>query len=260
MSILDKIVLAKKEEVKIRKQNLPESKLMHAPHFQRQPYNLKEFILRSDKTGIIAEFKRRSPSAGVINATSGVEEITRAYEKYGASAISILTDEKFFGGSLSDLQLARTLPLPLLRKDFIIDPYQILESKAAGADVILLIAACLTVQEVKDFSRKARDLGLSTLLEIHDESEIGHYCETIDIIGINNRNLKTFSVNLEHSIELFKKLPEGIPTIAESGISDPKTILRLKAEGFSGFLIGGAFMQTADPGNAFKNFIQKIKS
>lgn len=172
----------------------------------------------------------------------------------------MLTDEKFFGGSLADLEAARAVPIPLLRKDFIIDTYQITESKAVGADVILLIAACLTVKEVKIFSQKAKDLGLSVLLELHDESELGHYCDTIDVIGINNRNLKTFTVNLEHSIELFKKLPKGIPAIAESGISDPKTIIQLKAAGFSGFLIGGAFMQTPDPGNAFKNFIQKLKS
>ncbi|HSV11418.1 MAG TPA: indole-3-glycerol phosphate synthase TrpC, partial [Hanamia sp.] len=182
------------------------------------------------------------------------------YVKYGASAVSVLTDDEFFGGSLSDLKEARINDIPILRKDFIIDEYQIAESKAYGADIILLIAACLSTEEVKRFSKFAKNIGLQILVEIHNESELEHICDDIDVVGINNRDLKSFKVDLNHSIELCKKIPSDKIKISESGIGDVKTILFLKQNGFSGFLMGEKFMKEKNPGEAFGDFVKELKN
>jgi indole-3-glycerol phosphate synthase len=207
MNILDTIVAKKKEEVANNKRRKSIIELERERFFKNETLSFKHFLLRKDKTGIIAEFKRRSPSKGIINDTSTVAEVTSDYMDFGATAISILTDEEFFGGSLNDLSEATVHGVPILRKEFIIDEYQVIESKAYGADIILLIAACLSKGEVKSFSKTAANLGLNVLLEIHNEQELEHICDDVDVVGINNRDLKTFKVDINHSIELCKKIP-----------------------------------------------------
>lgn len=259
MNILENIIAKKKIEVAERRQKTSIDDLEKMPFFQKKTFSFKEFLLRKDKTGIIAEFKRRSPSKGIINNSSFTVDVTKDYVKHGASAVSVLTDEGFFGGSLQDLADARINEVPLLRKDFIIDEYQLVESKAYGADIILLIAACLSKDEVKTLSNFAKNLGLNVLLEIHDEEELEHICDDVDVVGINNRDLKSFKVDINHSIELCKKIPVDRIKISESGIDDVRTIRHLKQNGFSGFLMGEKFMKEKDPGKAFENFVKKLK-
>jgi len=220
MNILDTIVASKKIEVAERKKNKSISEIKNGPFFKNETLSFKEFLLREDKTGIIAEYKRKSPSKGIINDKSTVSEVTMAYAKYGASAISVLTDEEFFGGSLDDLVEATINEIPLLRKDFIIDEYQLVESKAYGAEVILLIAACLTKDEVKTLAGLAKNIGLNVLLEIHNEQELAHICNDVDVVGVNNRDLKTFNVDISRSIELSKQIPTDKIKISESGIDN----------------------------------------
>ena len=260
MNILDTIIVKKKTEVEERKRSVSIAALKKMPFFLKETKSFKEFLLSPEKTGIITEFKRRSPSKGVINDISNVEDVTADYAKYGASAISVLTDELFFGGSMKDLSKAAIREVPVLRKDFIIDEYQLAESKAFGADIILLIAACLTKKDVKKFACGAKNMGLNVLLEIHDESELQHICEEVDVVGINNRDLKSFKVDLKHSIELCKKISSDKIKISESGIDDVETILQLKENGFSGFLMGEKFMKEKDPGQAFKDFITELNA
>ncbi len=259
MTILDTIIEHKKTEVALAKLQQPESILKQMPGFSRQPFSLKQFLLDETKTGIIAEFKRQSPSKGIINATADVADVTKAYTGNGASCLSVLTDENFFGGSNEDLQKARFNNIPILRKDFIIDEYQILEAKAIGADVILLIAACLSPERVKELAAFAKKLQLEVLLEIHNESELQHVCEDTGIVGINNRDLKTFTVDINRSVELSKKMPAGKIKIAESGIHDVETICIFKSAGFNGFLIGENFMKQPDPAIAFAAFVKQFK-
>ena len=258
MNILEKIVAQKKKEVAQRKQAMPAAALEKHGLFKKLPYSLKQCLKDESKTGIIAEFKRASPSKGIINNQASVEAVTAAYANYGASGISVLTDESFFGGSLNDLQTASILEVPVLRKDFMIDAYQVTEAKAYGASVILLIAACLSPAEVKALAAAAKDLGLEVLLELHDESELDHVCDGVDIVGINNRNLKTFSVDLEQSVKLAEKIGASYLKIAESGISSPGSIRYLKQHGFDGFLIGEHFMKESEPGAAFRNFVNEL--
>ena len=258
MNILDKIIEAKKKEVVERMRSVSIKDLEKTPLFETPCLSFRDFILNPEKTGIITEFKRQSPSKGIINNTSGVKEVTADYAKYGASAISVLTDEVFFGGTLMDLSIAREQNIPILRKDFMVDEYQLIESKAWGADIILLIAACLTVTEVKDLAIFAKNLGLNVLLEIHNEDELNHICPEVDVVGINNRNLKDFKVDIGHSIELGNRIPMGIIKIAESGIHDLKTLQLLKSHGFQGFLMGEIFMKESDPGEAFGNFVKEF--
>ena len=195
----------------------------------------------------------------MINETAIVEDVTAAYERYGAAAISVLTDDHFFGGSSEDLMAARdTVNIPILRKDFIIDEYQLLEAKAIGADIILLIAACLTPPEVKMLAASAKSLGLEVLLELHDEEELDHICDDITLIGINNRSLKTFDVNVDRSLVMAAKIPSGKMKIAESGISDVSQINLFKENGFTGFLMGENFMKEVNPGEAFRKFVSKL--
>ena len=254
MNILEKIIAQKSKEVAVRKNDVPEQELEKGRYFSRQTLSLRKRLLDDKYTGIIAEYKRRSPSKGIINDRDSVEAVTMAYTAYGASGISILTDLEFFGGSLDDLISARDNGIPLLRKDFMIDEYQITEAKAYGADVILLIAACLSPLRVKQLAQKAKGLGLEVLLELHDESELDHVCELVDLVGVNNRNLKTFEVDLEHSTRLAEKIGSDFVKVAESGINDVNNIRYLKAHGFQGFLIGEYFMKQKSPMEAFKNF------
>lgn len=260
MTILDKIVARKKQEVADAISNVSEHELTQYPLFSRTCYSLRESILHPEKTGIIAEYKRASPSKGLINGISKVEDVVQGYQNAGASAISVLTDHDFFQGSLEDLTKARkVLSIPLLRKEFIVDKYQITEAKAYGADIILLIAACLTPEEVEDFSNYAKSLGLNVLLEVHNEAElVNNIFPNIDAIGVNNRNLKDFSVSLEHSYDLVNKIPDHYIKVSESGISDPETIKDLRNRGFNSFLIGENFMKTDNPEQAIQDFIAKI--
>ena len=258
MNILETIIAKKKIEVEGRKASNNISELEKMLLFKRKSLSLTEFLLNPDKTGIIAEFKRQSPSKGIINNGSFIGEVIIDYVQYGASAVSVLTDQDFFGGSLADLSEARKSDIPILRKDFIIDDYQLIESKAFGADIILLIAACLSKKEVKQLSIFAKNLGLNVLLEIHNENELEHICDEVDVIGINNRDLKTFKVDINHSIELCKKIPSHKIKISESGLDDVKTIHLLRENGFSGFLMGEKFMREKNPGKAFEDFVKQL--
>ena len=258
MNILDKIIAHKKIEVAERKAVTSIAELEKSPAFTRPVLSLKQFLLDDNKTGIIAEFKRKSPSKGIINDKADVVEVTSAYAKYGASGLSVLTDETFFGGSTEDLVKARVNNIPLLRKEFIIDEYQIVEARAMGADVILLIAACLTPADVKRLATFAQSLQLEVLLELHDEEELSHICEETVLVGINNRNLKTFAVDIERSLAMAQKIPAGKVKIAESGISSAENIRLFRDHGFRGFLIGENFMKEANPGLAFEQFVKTI--
>ncbi|MEY3737356.1 MAG: hypothetical protein RL544_134 [Bacteroidota bacterium] len=260
MNILDTIIARKKEEVAVQKSLVSESALKQMPFYKAPVLSMSSYLTMPGKTGIIAEFKRKSPSKGIINDSATVEAVTAAYTAHGASGLSVLTDTDFFGGSLQDLTAATIHETPILRKDFMVDPYQIIEAKAYGAEVILLIAACLSPLQVKKLASVAKDIGLEVLLEIHTQQELDHVCDAVDMVGINNRNLKTFEVDLEHSIALAKMLPAHLPKIAESGISQVSTILELKKEGFDGFLIGENFMKTPDPAAAFAAFVADLKN
>lgn len=259
MNILDKIIAHKREEVEIRKMMVSEEQLKQSVFFSRQGFSLKQNLLEGNSTGIIAEFKRKSPSKGYINKEADVNAITSAYTEFGASGLSVLTDHEFFGGSTEDLVQARKNDIPILRKDFIIDRYQVLATKAMGADVILLIAACLSPSEVEDLAVFAKKTGLEVLLELHEEEELGHICDAVDMVGINNRNLKTFQVNIQQSLKLGKRLPPDKVKIAESGIDSVQTINVFKDAGFKGFLIGENFMRMPDPGLAFKKFTEDLR-
>jgi len=258
MNILEKIIEHKRKEVDQRKKDLGREALEKGRYFGRTTLSLRQSILDKNKTGIIAEYKRRSPSKGIINERNSVEAVTKAYTGYGASGISVLTDFPFFGGSLDDLIAARDNGVPLLRKDFIIDEYQLFEAKAYGADVILLIAACLSPQRVRELAAEAKNLGLEVLLELHGETELGHVCDDVDLVGVNNRNLKTFEVDLEHSVRLAEKIDDKFVKVAESGINDVNNIKYLKQFGFQGFLIGEYFMKQQNPMEAFKKFTYEL--
>ena len=260
MNILDKIVAAKAEEVKQKKTLVPVAELEATDLFSAPCRSLVSELLIPDIPGIIAEFKRRSPSKGVINDQANIAEVAEAYQHNGASAISVLTDEQFFGGSVDDIVYVREMiDMPILRKEFIIDEYQLTEAKSIGADVILLIAACLAPERVQELASFARQLGLEVLLEIHNAGELGHICEEVDIVGVNNRDLKTFTVDVNRSVELAKQIPAEKLKISESGISRPETILLLREHGFKGFLIGETFMKEKSPARAFADFIHRLK-
>ena len=258
MNILETIIAAKKKEVAERKLLVSTGYLEKSKFFERETLSLKQFLLEESKTGIIAEFKRKSPSKGIINDTASVEEVTKAYTENGASCLSVLTDEYFFGGRTDDLIAARVNDIPILRKDFIIDAYQIVEAKSMGADVILLIAANLSVPEVKRLAGFAKQMGLEVLLELHGEEELEHICDETNIVGINNRNLKTFEVNIERSLRMAEKIGAEKTKVAESGIGSVKNIRLFQQNGFHGFLIGENFMKEKDPGAAFKNFVKEL--
>ena len=258
MDILDRIVKDKRCEVAAKKEGLPMSFLMQSPLFERTCYSMSSNIIEG--SGIIAEFKRRSPSKQVINHKDSVIEVVSAYEQAGASAISVLTDTKYFGGSLDDLIQARQhLNIPLIRKEFIIDAYQIYEAKAFGADAILLIAAILKPEELTSFSALAHQLGLEVLLEVHNEEELkASNIDHVDMLGVNNRNLKTFEVNLDTSKRLSDMISKEKVKISESGISSIEAIHSLKEYGYKGFLIGENFMKTEEPGISAAQFINSL--
>lgn len=259
MNILDKIIDQKKVEVSEAKKKISLGELKDSEFFQRTTFSLKESA--KSGSGIIAEFKRQSPSKGIINDQADVLDVAKSYEKFGASGISILTDSKFFGGSLKDLHKVRNeISIPVLRKDFMIDEYQFYEAKANGADVILLIASCLSPNQVLDFTNLSHELGLEVLLEIHTEEELNHCNKNIDLVGINNRNLKDFKVDLQHSVNLKNLLPKEVLAVAESGIYHIEDFKFLKEKGFDGFLMGEYFMRNENPGNAFEEFIKDIKN
>jgi indole-3-glycerol phosphate synthase len=258
MNILDEIVAYKEVEVANRKAEMPVANLERLPMYGKASFSLKRFLLDPDHSGIIAEFKRKSPSKGIINDKARVADVTAGYANNGASALSILTDHQFFGGSIDDMITARIHQVPILRKEFIIDEYQIIEAKAYGADVVLLIAAILTPEQVHEFTLKAHELGLEVILEIHDESELGHIEQRVDVVGVNNRNLKTFEVNLEQSVQLGRQIPSNQIKISESGIHQVEDILYLRQFGYKGFLIGENFMKQEDPGLAFMKFASEL--
>ena len=260
MSILDTIIARKFEEVAERKLQTPISALENSIHFSKQMISLKQSILDPQRIGIIAEFKRKSPSKGIINNTADVVEVTKAYAEFGASGLSVLTDTDFFGGFTEDLLNARINPIPILRKDFIVDEYQIVEAKAMGADVILLIASCLTPLRVKELATFAKSLQLEILLELHHENELNHINEHIEIVGINNRNLNTFEVDIENSIRMAEQLGNAYVKVAESGIKSPEDVIRFKQYGFDGFLIGENFMKNTNPASAFQSFVSTLQA
>jgi len=259
MDILEKIVAHKKLELARSKAITAEALLEKSPFFARKTVSLREFLLDDRKTGIIAEFKRQSPSKGIINGQAGVFQVTKAYTAFGASGLSILTDNHFFGGHQDDIIKARGHEIPILRKDFIIDPYQVREAKSIGADVVLLIAACLSPMEVRSLAALAKSLQLEVLLEIHHQGELDHICDEIDLVGVNNRDLRTFAVDIRRSESLSPLIPAGKIKITESGISSVDTIATLKRSGFQGFLIGENFMKEPDPAIAFASFVNQLK-
>ena len=260
MNILDKIVINKKKEVAAAKALTSVAALEASELFDRDPYSFRDFLLDPARTGIIAEFKRKSPSKGIINDQVSVEDVTTAYAAAGASAISVLTDNDFFMGAQIDLHRARAVnQVPLLRKDFMIDEYQILEAKAWGADIILLIAAILTPAEIKSMAALAKSLGLNVLLEVHNLEELQRSIDpNLTAIGVNNRNLADFTVSVETSFKLYEHIPQEFLKISESAISNTETIKQLKAAGFNGFLIGENFMKEADPGAAIREFVKGL--
>ena len=260
MNILERIVNYKKKEVASANLLIPRSELEQMISFDRTNLKMTEFLMDPERTGIIAEFKRKSPSKGIINDQVSVEEVTQGYANNGASALSVLTDFHFFGGSIEDLMSARKVnQIPILRKEFIIDEYQIYEAKAIGADAILLIAAILEKKQAKKFAKIAKELGLQVLMEFHDESELDLLNEHLDMVGVNNRNLKTFIVDLKHSVKLAEKIPGQFIKISESGIASPDDIIFLKQHGFKGFLIGENFMKTENPGKSFTSFVESLQ-
>lgn len=259
MNILDKIVENKKLEIAEARKRTSVEEFKDSSYFQRDTFSLKESI--KSGSGIISEFKRKSPSKGIINDKANVLDVAVSYEKFGASGISILTDEVFFGGELKDLlNVRKEINIPILRKDFMIDEYQFFEAKANGADVILLIASCLSPIQVQEFTDLSQELGLEVLLEIHTEEELQHFNKNIDLVGINNRNLKDFKVDLQHSVNLKNQLPSGVLSIAESGIYSVEDFKFLKEKGFDGFLMGEYFMKNENPGVAFEEFVSTIKN
>lgn len=259
MNILDKIIETKKVEVEKRKEECPVAELEKSMFFNKPTLSLKKFLEDPSRSGIIAEFKRQSPSKGVINANVQVQDVTSGYEKAGASAISILTDKEYFGGENKDLTQARTfLNIPILRKEFIIDEYQIVEAKSLGADVILLIAAVLSPERLRQLAAFAKFLGLEVLMEVHNEQELLDNCCEVDVIGVNNRNLKDFTVSIQTSIKLAELIPGRYVKISESGIYDAETIIKLKEHGYQGFLIGENFMRNENPALEMEKFVASI--
>lgn len=261
MTILDEIVAYKKNHIAEAKQLFPVKLLQESQHYTVPPLSLQSYLRRDGFVGIIAEIKRRSPSKGVFKKRVDIEALSTGYMQAGASALSILTDKNFFNGKNEDLTRARAFNLcPILRKDFVIDEYQVHEAKAIGADAILLIAAILTPKQIQDFSALAHGIGLEVLLEIHAEAELEKLGDaTVDAVGVNNRNLKTFDVDITTCKELFAKLPENVVAVAESGISDAQTIKDLRDIGYQGFLIGEAFMSQENPAKACAHLVRSVK-
>jgi indole-3-glycerol phosphate synthase len=261
MNKLQEIVIEKRKQVADDQQRISIEMLMQSTYFNRKCTSLKEYISRKDKSGIIAEIKKKSPALGDINPEINVEKLAADYTNAGSSALSVLTDLKFFGGCNADLTAARkNTTIPILRKDFVIDEYQVFEAKSIGADVILLIAAILTKEEIADFTELAHKLGMEVILEVHAENELGKVNKKVDVIGVNNRNLETMKIDIATSRSMAKLIPDGFLKISESGIESPEIALELKQLGYDGFLIGSYFMKHAGPGKALADFIQQINN
>ncbi|MCB0654328.1 MAG: indole-3-glycerol phosphate synthase TrpC [Saprospiraceae bacterium] len=259
MTILDKIIVQKRKEVENGKQNLPVATLVNSPLFHRSIFSMKKGLEEAPGAGIIAEFKRKSPSKGLINGHAVVEDVTTAYIAAGAIGLSVLTDVEFFGGSNENLLRARQANnSPILRKEFIVDEYQLLEARALGADAILLIAECLDKKQVFQLAKFAKELGLEVLMEIHSEDQLEKLNPYLDMVGVNNRNLKDFSVSIDTSLDLFDKIPDDFVKISESGLDNARAIATLSDAGFRGFLIGEYFMKQEDPGLACKTLIEDV--
>jgi indole-3-glycerol phosphate synthase len=260
MTVLDEIIANKKREISAVKRLTGIRSLEKRDLFTRKTLSLSESLKNPGTTGIIAEFKRKSPSGGSINIDASLEHITTGYRSLGAAGLSVLTDYKYFGGSDCDISLARKLnDIPVLRKEFIINEYQVIESKAIGADAILLIAAVLNRKMVRDLAYLGRSLGLEVMLEIHVESELSMLNEFITMAGVNNRNLSTLKVDITNSLKLIGKIPEGFTKVSESGLDSPEVVKDLKNAGFDGFLIGEHFMNNVDPVQAFAEFVKELK-
>ncbi|MBP5364856.1 MAG: indole-3-glycerol-phosphate synthase [Bacteroidales bacterium] len=260
-TILDEIVENKRLETAELKKRVTLLQLKQNQLFERKTFSLKNALLQS-KTGIIAEFKRRSPSKGDIHQGIDPKDVVPLYEQYGCTGVSCLADNKYFGGSAADVAQARAnlTRTPLLFKEFLTDPYQLYLAKSSGADVILLIAACLQKTQCQELALEAQALGLQTLLEVHSEDELSYYdAKYIDILGVNNRNLKIFKTDIGISKSLIKNMPDDAVKISESGISNPQTVVELKHLGFNGFLMGENFMKEANPGIALKKFIEEVE-
>jgi len=260
-TVLDEIVANRHKEVLVQKHLNSVTEIASKTDFSADRNSLSARLLVSGSSGIIAEFKRRSPSIGVINDRVEPEIVTKGYANAGASGISVLTDSRYFGGSIADFIAARTANpfIPMLRKDFIVDEYQLFESRFLNADVILLIAAVLRKEEISRFTSITHELGMEVLLELHDASEIDKIDKNVDMIGINNRNLKDFKVDMDRSLKLLSQLPAEVVKISESGLSDPETVDYLRSRGFNGFLMGENFMKTENPTLTCTNFISRLK-
>jgi len=261
MNMLDKIIAYKREEVSQKKELYPIRLLEKSIYYSTVPVSLRKYLLREDKSGIIAEFKRRSPSRGDINKHASVERTSIGYMQAGASALSVLTDEHFFNGSNDDLKTARHFNFcPILRKDFVFDEYQIIEAKSIGADVVLLIAAVLAPDELKHLAKFTKEqTGMEVLMEVHAERELqSHLNEYVDVVGVNNRDLDTFEVSIEHSRQLADRIPDEFTRISESGIDRPEAVAELKSYGYRGFLIGEYFMSHGRPERACAEFVEKL--
>lgn len=260
MSVLQNIIDEKRNDVEKRKGLTPTARLEASVHFEAPVVSLSEYITRPDKAGVIAEIKRKSPSKGLINENISVERVSIGYMQAGASALSVLTDKPFFGGSDKDLGVARSFNYcPILRKDFIIDEYQIIESKSLGADAILLISEALDKAEILRLASLARSLKLEVLLEIQNADDLPDNLDSITVIGVNHRNLKSFEIDLEKSARVIAGLPEASVKIAESGIRDAQTAASLRSLGYNGFLIGEQFMRNANPEDACADFIRALR-
>src|SRR6201996_1526617 len=261
MNILDKIVAHKRIEIQTAKKNVSYTSLEESEFFHRDVLSFKDFLLDPDRTGIIAEFKRKSPSKGIINDQVAVEDVTAGYAAAGASALSVLTDRQFFMDRKTDLARARrSNKIPILRKDFMIDEYQLIEAKSLGADIILLIAAILTPAQIQQLASFAKNLGLNVLLEVHNLEELERSINpNLDAIGVNNRNLADFTVSVDTSFQLGEHIPAEFLKISESAISNTDVIKELKKAGFNGFLIGENFMKQTDPGEAMREFVKGLK-
>lgn len=262
MNILQQIAEYKRAEVVERQKLFPVEFLKQKVYFNAKPVSLKSYVTDEHKTGVIAEIKRKSPAEGQINPHISVEEVSIGYMQSGASALSVLTDEPSFGGTLKDLEIARKFNYcPILRKDFMLDPYQVYEAKAHGADAILLIAAMIDKSLCQDLAMLAHELGMEVLLEVHNQAELdSHFGNYADLVGINSRDLKSFETNLDVATSLVNQIPQGIVKIAESGLKTPADVVKMRAIGFQGFLIGTAFMKSSQPAKACQKFSQQLRA
>ena len=261
MTILDKIIAEKRLEIQRREAETPLAALRQQPDFTRPILSARAALTAVGSSGIIAEFKRRSPSKGIINGRAEVSATTAGYAAAGAAVLSVLTDEPFFGGTPADLRAARVAcPItPILRKDFMVSDYQLYEARAMGADLVLLIASCLTPGEVQRLGQLAHELGLEVLLEVHDEAELtGHLCDAVDLVGVNNRNLATFDTDVDTSARLAALIPKRFVKVAESGLEHARTIRQLRGAGYQGFLIGETFMKTTDPAATLNKLVNEL--